>query len=118
MLTNQLRDRAGNALAAPPAALEFRTLDSDAPGAPQIANVPPAYACVTALDLQGSAEAGALIEVTGGAGATSSRAGEDGLFTVHVDLVPERLNHLAIVARDTLGNASPPAIVEIFNASI
>ncbi|MCB1055040.1 MAG: Ig-like domain-containing protein, partial [Acidobacteria bacterium] len=110
-LGTALTDRAGNALSNP-GTLVFTTRDGDAPAAPQVASVP-AYLCATQQLVSGTAEAGARIEVEGGAGSVSARADGGGAFALTVDLLPETANHLELAAVDDAGNRSPATTVDL-----
>lgn len=112
VLTAGLVDRAGNALAEPPV-LTFTTDDREAPAPPVLSQAPVGFVCGPRLALSGTAEADAVIEVTGGAGVATTGAGENGAFALAVDLRPETLNRLEIVARDRDGNRSAPLAVEV-----
>jgi RHS repeat-associated protein len=112
-LTGQLRDRAGNALAPVPAPFEWTTVDTGAPSAPTVSPAPPAAVCATSLVLAGQAEGLAQVRAEGGAAAALARAGEDGAFSIVVELLPEQLNLLRLTASDALGNVSPQLQLEV-----
>ncbi|MDY7093844.1 MAG: Ig-like domain-containing protein [Acidobacteriota bacterium] len=100
-----LTDRAGNGLA-DPRTLTFTTGDEAAPAAPSLTGAPPAALCAPQIQLQGSAEAGARVEVAGGAAEAAVTAGTDGSFSVAVSLLPEQSNPLELTAMDAAGNRS------------
>jgi RHS repeat-associated protein len=112
VLTAALVDRAGNALAET-GTLTFTTADREAPAAPVLAAPPAGFLCGPRLALSGTAEADAVIEVTGGAGVATARVDAQGEFALTVDLRPETLNRLEIAARDAEGNRSAPLAVEV-----
>ncbi len=115
VLTAGLHDLAGNALAGAPATLTFFTADTAAPAAPVLAPAPPVALCAASLPLAGSAEAGAVVRVEGGAAAAESRADEQGHFSLSVTLVPETGNRLRLTAIDSGGNPSLPLVVEVIH---
>ncbi|MEE8525928.1 MAG: Ig-like domain-containing protein, partial [Thermoanaerobaculia bacterium] len=112
VLTAALADPAGNALTAPPT-LSFTTTDAVAPGAPILDPTPPLYQCVSEAALAGTTEPEAVVRVTGGAATVSTRADVDGAFALTVPLVPDLLNHLAVVAVDLDGNPSPATFADV-----
>lgn len=110
-LTAALTDLAGNALA--PQTLTFLTVDTTAPAAPVFSPAPAGTVCAPSLTLTGTAEAGAVVRVEGGAAAAETRAGEVGAFSVAVQLTPGGLNRLRATATDSGGNVSPAAVAEV-----
>ncbi|HSL82264.1 MAG TPA: Ig-like domain-containing protein, partial [Thermoanaerobaculia bacterium] len=112
VLTAGIIDRAGNPLAAPPT-LTFVTRDVVAPAAPVLAAQPPGHLCAPELALTGTAEAEAVVSVRGGAGGASTRAAEDGSFSLVVELLPGGLNRLEVTATDLDGNPSDALILEV-----
>jgi RHS repeat-associated protein len=112
VLTTGLVDRAGNALAEA-GTLTFTTADREAPAAPVLAAPPAGFVCGPRLAFSGTAEADAVIEVTGGAGVATTRVDAQGAFALTVDLRPETLNRLEIGARDAEGNRSTRLAVEV-----
>ena len=107
-----IADRAGNPLAAPQT-FEFTTRDGQPPALPSLAPAPPAALCAVRLELAGTTEALASLQVTGGAAAAGTQAGADGAFLLSVPLVPGQHHQLSITARDAEGNVSPPRLVEV-----
>ena len=112
VLTANLKDLAGNALATPPT-LTFFTVDTTAPAAPVFSPAPAARICAPSLTLAGTAEAGAVLRVEGGAAAAEGRADETGHFSLTVQLTPSGLNRLRVTATDGGGNDSPAAVAEV-----
>jgi RHS repeat-associated protein len=102
-------DRAGNTLAAPQT-FEFTTRDGQAPAMPNLQPAPPAALCAARLELSGTAEPLSSLQVSGGAAAAGTQAGEGGAFTLSVPLVPGQLHQLSLTARDAEGNLSPPRL--------
>ncbi|HEX6904369.1 MAG TPA: Ig-like domain-containing protein [Thermoanaerobaculia bacterium] len=111
VLTAALTDLAGNALA--PQTLTFLTVDTTAPAAPAFSPAPAGTVCAPSLTLTGTAEAGAVVRIEGGAAAAETRAGEAGAFSVAVQLTPGGLNRLRATATDSGGNVSPATTVEV-----
>jgi RHS repeat-associated protein len=112
VLTAGLTDLAGNPLASPPT-LAWFTADTAAPAAPVLSPAPPAALCANTLTLAGTAEAGAIVSVQGGAAAAEGRADETGHFSIPVQLVPEGINLLRLTAADSAGNLSDEAIAQV-----
>ncbi len=112
VLTAALTDLAGNDLA-PPQTLTFLTVDTTAPAAPVFSPAPAGTVCAPSLTLAGTAEAGAVVRIEGGAAAAETRAGETGAFSVAVQLNPGGLNRLRATATDSGGNVSPAAVAEV-----
>ena len=112
VLTAGLTDLAGNPLASPPT-LAWFTADTAAPAAPVFSPAPPATLCANTLTLAGTAEAGAIVRVQGGAAAAEGRADETGYFSIPVQLVPEGINLLRLTAADSAGNLSDEAITQV-----
>jgi RHS repeat-associated protein len=112
VLTASLTDPAGNPLASPPA-LAFFTADINAPGTPVLSPEPAHAVCAPSLTLAGTAEAGAIVRVQGGAAAAEARTGETGHFSVDVQLVPESINLLRLNAVDAGGNISDALLAQV-----
>ncbi len=111
VLTSGIADRAGNALA-PEATLTFTVRDVDAPAPPVLTAQPPGYLCASQVTLSGTAEAGSIVAVSGGAAGASARA-TDGTFSLVVELLPAAINRLELTATDADGNRSAPLVVEV-----
>ncbi|MCP4203906.1 MAG: hypothetical protein GY769_18470 [bacterium] len=111
-LTSALTDLAGNALANPQT-LVFVVSDTGAPDPPVVDPVPPPFLCALAVDLTGTAEAETTIRVTGGAAIVEGPVDASGAFDLRVDLVPDVLNRLSLLATDASGNSSSATIVEV-----
>ncbi len=112
VLTAGLEDLAGNGLAEPPT-LTYLTADTTAPAAPAFDPAPPSALCAATLVLTGTAEAGAVVRVSGGAAAAEGRADETGHFSISVQLSPGGLNRLRATATDGGGNTSAEALAEV-----
>jgi RHS repeat-associated protein len=112
-LTAGLEDRAGNALSPVPAYFELTTADTGAPGAPVLSATPAATGCRRSVLLAGTAEALAQVRAEGGAAAALTRAGEDGAFSLEVQLLPEQPSVIRLVAIDSLGNESPELVLQL-----
>jgi len=112
-LTAGLVDLAGNALSPLPAPFELTTVDTGAPVTPVLSAPPAAAACRHNVELTGTAEPLSQVRVQGGAAAALTRADEAGAFTLLVELLPEQLNVLHVVAIDALGNISPELVLEL-----
>jgi RHS repeat-associated protein len=112
-LTAGLEDRAGNALSPVPAYFELTTADTGAPGAPVLSATPAATGCRRSVLLAGTAEALAQVRAEGGAAAALTRAGEDGAFSLEVQLLPEQPSVIRLVAIDALGNESPELVLQL-----
>ncbi len=111
VLTTGIVDRAGNGLAEE-RTLTFTVRDIEAPAPPVLSAQPPGYLCASQVTLSGTAEAGSIVAVSGGAATASVRA-EDGTFTLVAELLPAGINHLELTATDQDGNRSEPLVVEV-----
>ena len=114
VLTSGLTDLAGNALTTESAGetvLAITTADASAPPVPTVDPVP-TFVCAASWSLVGTAESGATVRVQGGASLAEALVGEDGAFTLVIDLA-EGLNNLSITASDSADNASPAVVVEL-----
>jgi RHS repeat-associated protein len=114
VLTTGVKDLAGNALAQPPT-LTFLTVDTTAPAAPVFDPAPARAVCAPSLELAGTAEAGALVRVAGGAAGAEARTDETGRFALSVQLSPGGLNRLRATATDGGGNTSPETVALVIH---
>ena len=117
--------RSGNTLGGPSSALLLITfslvaLACDDPiepppgdGPPVSLDVLPSVTNQPNADVAGSTEAGASIEITGGASTATGTALASGEFQVSVPLRRNQENELSVVAIDTAGNRGPAATVTI-----
>ena len=110
VLTAQLTDPAGNALANP-TTLNFTTTDTVAPAAPQL-SAPPAFLCAATVNVTGTSEPDSRVVASGGATPVETIASTSGDFTLVVELLPG-LNALSLVAIDGGGNASVGTTAEV-----
>ena len=109
-LKGLLRDVCGNPLQTPPGGIKlfsFRTVSPDTtPPLPPVINPLPAVTNQTNIQVSGSAEAGAIVTVTGGTSAVSTTASGAGLFSVNVPLGLNAASSLQVMAKDASGNES------------
>ncbi|HEV8324921.1 MAG TPA: Ig-like domain-containing protein [Myxococcota bacterium] len=85
----------------------------DLPPDPPVLDPLPSVTGTPSVPLSGTTEAGAHVDVTGGAAAASADAGTDGRFVAAVNLVPDTTNTLEVTATDAAGNVSAPATAVI-----
>ncbi len=92
-------------------------LDTIPPAAPVLDPLPE-LTNNTRQVVTGSAEAGALVTVSGAAAEVSVTVGPSGSFTATVFLTPDELNILSVTASDAAGNVSPAASAPVTHDGI
>ncbi|MBI2176004.1 PGF-pre-PGF domain-containing protein [Candidatus Woesearchaeota archaeon] len=108
------QDTSGNQAAAPTGKTSY-TIDNTAPALPVVAS--PAAASVVDADtftVSGSAEAGSLVRVYGGAVAVGSQqlSGNATAFSIDVLLAQNSVNRFNVSATDAAGNEGPKVAVQ------
>jgi len=114
LLTAVATDKLGNASA--PLAITV-TLDTTAPAKPTLV-APPAFVKADRVTLQGNAEAGATVSITGGLAPVSVAADVTGVFNATVLLVPNKAANLIINASDRAGNQSEPLVYTVISDTV
>jgi len=99
----------------------FTTFELDVPD-----TTPPATPIITTpsqftrnenITIEGTAEVGSSIKITGGMG-TISRTATGGVYNISIDLIPNTINTLLVTATDRAGNESNAATVTITQDAI
>ena len=91
---------------------ETQEPDTTPPEAPLV-NPVPALTSDNGIQLSGTAEAASIVTVSGGATEVTGTTGDSGLFSLYVDLLPDRTNSLQVQATDASGNESPWISVDL-----
>ncbi len=93
------------------------TADRIAPAAPSLI-ASPAYVKADRLTLQGAAEPGAVVSITGGLATVSVTADGAGSFSGLVLLTPNQASDLLLRATDAVGNESLPSVHRIVSDTL
>lgn len=112
-----IADLAGNILQTG-ASSTFSTFDTVAPAPPVIDPPLPQVTSEPTIIIAGTAEAGSLVEITGGVARVTTTATDLGTFSGEVSLFIDAVNQLSITAKDLAGNISNPTTATILQDSI
>ncbi|NIO87897.1 MAG: hypothetical protein GTN53_45370, partial [Candidatus Aminicenantes bacterium] len=113
-VTTGITDKAGNALHSDSAFHgSFFTKDGTTPAAPVLTAIPEKTS-LKKITLNGTAEKGSFISVSGGLTHVEGLCDDQGSFSIEVYLKPDTLNQLCVTANDTSGNESIPSCLSIY----
>ncbi|MCI0612142.1 Ig-like domain-containing protein, partial [bacterium] len=112
-----IADLAGNILQTG-ASSTFSTFDTVAPAPPVIDPPLPQVTSEPTIIIAGTAEAGSLVEITGGVAQVTTTATDLGTFSGEVSLFIDAVNQISITATDLAGNISDATTATILQDSI
>jgi RHS repeat-associated protein len=112
-----IADLAGN-ISQTSASSTFSTFDTVPPAPPVVDPPLPQVTSEPTIMIAGTAEAGSLVEITGGVARVTTNASELGIFSAEVSLFIDAVNQISITAKDLSGNISNPTTATILQDSI